>query len=57
MDDLLEAPREKGQESLKVPGLSGIRELYMVLTGDHDLHGGYYPDRVSWPPRRISPAW
>ena len=26
--------------------LSGIRELYLTLTGDYDLHGGYFPERV-----------
>lgn len=46
VDDLLNAPREKGSESLKPAKLSGIKELYMMLTGDRDLYGGYYPDRV-----------
>jgi hypothetical protein len=26
--------------------LSGIKELYMMLTGDRDLYGGFYADRV-----------
>jgi len=26
--------------------LTGIRELYHMLTGDYDMHGGYYPDRA-----------
>ena len=26
--------------------LTGIRELYHMLTGDFDYHGGYYRDRV-----------
>jgi hypothetical protein len=46
VDDLFDAPREKGSEGLKTARLSGIRELYLTLTGDHDLHGGYHPDRV-----------
>lgn len=46
VDDLLEAPREKGSESHKVARLSGIRELYHMLTGDYDLHGGYHPERA-----------
>ena len=29
-----------------VARLSGIRELYLSLTGDYDLHGGYYPQRA-----------
>jgi hypothetical protein len=46
VDDMLEAPRTKGQETLKVAKLSGIRELYVMLTGDDDLHGGYYSERA-----------
>jgi len=46
VDDMLGAPRDPDKASLKVAPLSGIRELYMMLTGDHDLHGGYFPDRV-----------
>lgn len=46
VDDMLGADRSKGSESLEVAKLSGIRELYMMLTGDQDLHGGYYADRV-----------
>ncbi len=46
VDDLFEAPREPGMESLRVHHLSGVRELYMTLTGDFDLHGGYHPERV-----------
>lgn len=46
VDDLMGAPRDKGMEGLKVARLSGIRELYLMLTGDEELHGGYYPSRV-----------
>jgi hypothetical protein len=46
VDDLFEAPREEKLQSLSVPKLSGVRELYLMLTGDTDLHGGYHPDRV-----------
>ncbi len=46
VDDLFGAPREHGQENLRVARLSGVRELYLTLTGDTDLHGGYYPDRA-----------
>jgi hypothetical protein len=46
VDDLLQAPRNKGSEALKAARLSGIKELYMMLTGDRDLYGGYYADRV-----------
>ena len=46
VDDLLGAPRSAGQENLKAARLSGIRELYLLTTGDFDMHGGYYPDRA-----------
>jgi hypothetical protein len=46
VDDLLGAPRSPGHESLQVNKLSGIKELYMMMTGDRNLYGGYYPDRV-----------
>jgi hypothetical protein len=46
VDDLLEAPREAGAAGLKAARLSGVKELYMMLTGDRDLYGGYYADRV-----------
>jgi hypothetical protein len=46
VDDLLEAPREPGAAGLKAARLSGVKELYMMLTGDRDLYGGFYADRV-----------
>lgn len=46
VDDLLEAPRDKNMVGAKVHRLSGIRELYHMLTGDYDYHGGYYAERV-----------
>ncbi len=46
VDDLFGAPRGKALESAAVPRLSGIRELYLTLTGDYELHGGYYPQRA-----------
>lgn len=46
VDDLLGAPREKGSETLKPARLSGIKELYMMLTGDYNLYGGYHPSRI-----------
>jgi len=45
-DDLLGAVREKGMEGVNVARLSGIRELYMMLTGDHELYGKLRPERV-----------
>lgn len=29
-----------------IPRLSGIRELYLLLTGDWDFYGRFFPDRV-----------
>lgn len=46
VDDLFGAPRAKALENASVPRLSGIRELYLTLTGDYELHGGYYPQRA-----------
>jgi hypothetical protein len=46
VDDLLGAPRDADKQKVSVHKLSGIRELYLMLTGDHDLHGGYHPDRA-----------
>ncbi len=46
VDDLFGVPRETGLEHVQAARLSGIRELYMLLTGDYDLHGGYYTERV-----------
>lgn len=46
VDDLFNVPREKALHSAAVPRLSGIRELYLSLTGDYELHGGYHPQRA-----------
>jgi len=46
VDDLFGNPRPDDLKGVQVPSLSGVRELYLMLTGDHDLHGGYYPDRI-----------
>ncbi len=46
VDDLFGVPRDAGQQNLSVARLSGIRELYLTLTGDTDLHGGYHPNRT-----------
>lgn len=44
--DMLGAKRPDDIRSVKTAKLSGIRELYTMMTGDWDFHGGYYPDRV-----------
>lgn len=46
VDDLFGVERDEKQAGLYVPRLTGIRELYLSLTGDADLHGGYHPERV-----------
>ncbi|MFZ6029864.1 MAG: hypothetical protein ACOYYS_19290 [Chloroflexota bacterium] len=46
VDDLVGAPREENMKLQKVHKLTGVRELYMMLTGDLDLHGGFYPSRI-----------
>jgi hypothetical protein len=45
-DDLLGTIRDPGMEKVKAARLSGIRELYLTLTGDDELHGGYHPEHV-----------
>jgi hypothetical protein len=45
-EDLFGLPREKGKETVQVAKLQGIRELYLLLTGDYDLHGGFDPVRA-----------
>lgn len=45
-DDLLGAPREASMSNARVARLSGIRELYLRLTGDIDFHGRVQPERV-----------
>jgi hypothetical protein len=48
VDDMLQAPREKGAENLKVARLSGIKELYLAMTGDRDFYGAYYAERAQF---------
>jgi hypothetical protein len=47
VDDLLGVDRDSDKSTIKVHQLTGIRELYHILTGDYDMHGGFHPDRVS----------
>jgi hypothetical protein len=46
VDDLFGIQRSEKLQGVSVPPLSGIRELYLMLTGDREMHGGYHPDRV-----------
>lgn len=46
VDDMLGAPRDEAHAQLDTARLSGIKELYLMLTGDRDFYGGYYPEHV-----------
>lgn len=48
VDDLVGAPREAGAENLKVARLTGLKEAYIAMTGDRDLVGGGFPDRIQF---------
>jgi hypothetical protein len=42
--DLLGAERDEADKNIKVHRLSGIREAYLLATGDQGFMGGYYRD-------------
>jgi hypothetical protein len=44
--DLFGVARDERLAKVKPARLTGIRELYLMLTGDYDLHGGYYGERI-----------
>ena len=44
--DLLGAERPEAVKGVECAKLSGIRELYCMMTGDYEFHGGFYQDRV-----------
>jgi hypothetical protein len=46
VDDLVGAPREKGAEGLTINRFAGLKEAYMHMTGDRDLVGGFFKDRI-----------
>ncbi|MEA4907164.1 MAG: hypothetical protein VB089_06085 [Anaerolineaceae bacterium] len=46
--DLLSVDRPQGLEQLHPHRLSGIRELYTLMTGDYDFVGGYNPQRAQF---------
>jgi hypothetical protein len=46
VDDMFGVPRAAHLANVKPARLTGIRELYLMLTGDYDLHGGYYGERI-----------
>jgi hypothetical protein len=46
VDDLLGAPRDPALRSAQVERLSGLRELYTLMTGDVELRGQIQPERA-----------
>ena len=48
IDDLVGAPREIGSESLKVHKFTGLKEAYITMTGDRDMVGGFFKDRIQF---------
>ena len=46
--DLLGAERPKEVRGVSAAKLSGIRELYIMMTGDMDFHGGFDPTRAQF---------
>jgi len=41
VEDMFAVPRDPALAGVKPARLAGIRELYLTLTGDYDLRGGY----------------
>ncbi len=54
--DLLGAARPEKLAGLHAARLSGIREMYTLLTGDNEFYGGYYPERVQFASRASLPG-
>ncbi|MFA5810683.1 MAG: hypothetical protein WC935_10195 [Thermoleophilia bacterium] len=46
VSDLFGVARDAKLAAVKPAHLTGIRELYLMLTGDYDLHGGFYGERI-----------
>ena len=46
--DLLGAERPREVRGVSVSRLTGIRELYCMMTGDYDFHGGFDPRRAQF---------
>jgi hypothetical protein len=44
--DLFGVERDERLAKVKPARLTGIRELYLMLTGDYDMHGGYHAERI-----------
>ncbi len=46
VDDMFGIPRDAALKDVKPARLSGIRELYTLLTGDVEMTGGYFGERI-----------
>ena len=46
--DLLGAQRPEEVKGVQCAKLSGIRELYCMMTGDYEFHGGFHPERAQF---------
>ena len=46
--DLLGAKRPRELANVQCDKLSGIRELYILMTGDRNFHGGFNPERAQF---------
>ncbi len=68
LEDLLGASRDPEGSNVKVARLTGIREAYILATGDRDMVGGYFPefalDTASFPKivknalnKKLNQAW
>lgn len=44
LEDLFDMPRSDAEKNIKVHKLSGIREAYILATGDQNFYGGYFPE-------------
>lgn len=44
VEDLLGAERDPSEANIKVHKLQGIREAYVMATGDQEIMGGFYPE-------------
>jgi hypothetical protein len=56
LHDLLGATRPQGLEKLQAARLSGIRELYTLMTGDTEFSGGYHAERAQFSTTANLPA-
>lgn len=43
IEDLFGVERDEKEKNIKIHRLSGIREAYLMATGDRDFMGGYHP--------------